>query len=180
VTAATNRWPTVLGIDPSLTSTGLVRIDQHDGVQLYRIRPRVKGHDRLDAILDAVSYSVRDADLVVIEGPSYGSTGTAYHQLAGLWWLITHHLYRAGRPYAVVSPQARAKYATGNGGAGKDAVLAAVVRRYADVDVTGNDVADALILAAMGARWIGEPIDSVPKTHLVAMDKVSWPEAVSA
>jgi hypothetical protein len=73
------------------------------------------------------------------------------------------------------------KYATGKGMIAKDAVLAAVVRRYVGIDVTCNDEADALILAAMGARHLGQPIeDSLPLTHLAAMDNVHWPATSNA
>lgn len=40
---------------------------------------------------------------------------------------------------------------------------------------TGNDEADALVLAAMAHRHLGHPIDELPKTHLAAMDKIRWP-----
>ncbi|WP_344250995.1 hypothetical protein, partial [Isoptericola hypogeus] len=93
----------------------------------------------------------------------------------GLWWLMVHRLLRNDYPVAVVAPPARAKYATGAGNAAKDKVLAAVVRRYPNVEVTGNDEADALVLAAMGARRLGHAIDDLPKNHLVAMEKVAWP-----
>jgi crossover junction endodeoxyribonuclease RuvC len=57
-------------------------------------------------------------------------------------------------------------------------VLAAVVRRYPHTDVTGNDLADALVLAAMGARRLGFPIEtSLPVANLAAMTKISWPQA---
>ena len=81
-----------------------------------------------------------------------------------------------------MTPTARAKYGTGKGNAAKDAVLAAVIRRYPAVDVTGNDEADALILAAMGARHLGIPLElsPVPGPCLDALLKVRWPELVSA
>jgi hypothetical protein len=54
-----------------------------------------------------------------------------------------------------------------------------VVRRYQQVDITGNDIADALVLAAMGARQLGTPIEtSLPAVHLTAMTKISWPKGV--
>ncbi|GMA22268.1 hypothetical protein GCM10025864_44320 [Luteimicrobium album] len=55
-------------------------------------------------------------------------------------------------------------------------MLAAVIRRHPTVDITGNDEADALILAAMGARHLGHPIDDVPATHLAAMNGGQWPD----
>lgn len=117
-----------------------------------------------------------EADLVVVEQPAFSRSTGSMHDRSGLWWLAVAKLRSLDRPVVEVTPTARAKYATGKGNAGKDAVLAAVVRRYPDVEVTGNDEADALVLAAMGARWAGHPIDDPPKTHLAALEAVRWPE----
>lgn len=43
--------------------------------------------------------------------------------------------------------------------------MAATIRRWPQVNVTGNDEADALILAAIGCRQSGVPIDDIPKGH---------------
>lgn len=54
--------------------------------------------------------------------------------------------------------------------------MLAVARRYMSlVDVANNDQADALVLAALGARQLSQPIDDLPQTHPRAMMKVSWP-----
>jgi crossover junction endodeoxyribonuclease RuvC len=170
----------VVGLDLSLTATGVA--DNSGAVRI--IKTKLTSHDRLRHINDAVLELVcsyhgdgRRADLVVVEGPSYGSQGSSYHQLAGLWWLLTHSLWRAALPYAVVSPQARAKYATGKGNAGKDAVLAAVVRRYPQVEISDNNAADAWVLMAMGCDYLGEPLAEMPAAHREALAKVAWPTA---
>lgn len=78
-------------------------------------------------------------------------------------------------PIVIITPSQRAKYATGKGNASKDAVLLAVARRYPTVEVTDNNEADALVLAAMIARLAGRPIEtSLPQTHLDALAKVRW------
>ena len=75
-----------------------------------------------------------------------------------------------------VPPSCRAKYATGKGNAGKDEVLLAASRRYPHAPIVGNDDADAVVLAAIGARLLGEPVeDSLPKTHLDALAKLTLP-----
>lgn len=177
----------IIGIDPSLTSTGLAVIEPGKFVHTGTILGRGVGIPRMRQTRTSVGAWLgawnQATDLAVIEGPSYNSMSgqKGHHERAGLWWLLVDMLVKRGVQYAVVPPACRARYATGKGNAGKDAVLAAVVRRYADVDVTGNDQADALVLAAMGARWLGEPIEtSLPKANLTAMDAVRWPEAVTA
>src|ERR1035441_4124210 len=178
--AALGYPPRITGLDLSLTSTGFARICGGD-TALARLRTLKRdGHSRLEFLLAEIACRVRDADLVVVEGPSYGSQAgqKGHHERAGLWWLVTHMLWRQGLPYAVVPPAVVKKYATGAGGglkAGKDQVLAAVIRRYPDVPVDGNDQADALVLAAMGADHLGCPLATVPKEHRAALASVIWP-----
>ena len=144
-----------------------------------RIRPPAKmdGHSRMEWLCGEIYSYISNASLVLVEGPSYGSSGSqGFHEGAGLWWLVTHRLWKNGFRTAIVPPKTRAKYATGNGGASKDAVFAAAIRRYKDVDFDGNDAADALILAAMGADYLGHPLAIVPKVNRAALDAIEWPE----
>lgn len=183
---------TTIGLDLSLTSTGIAVIGSDQTVTVSRVQSKGSKtatlNDRRERIhkldlaifqhiVNAHEHSLTGPPLVVIEAPSFGQARQGgQHDRSGLWWLVVS---RAGQYYdiAEVAPATRSKYATGKGNAAKDAVLAAVVRRYPQVDVTGNDEADALILAAMGARHLGQPIDDLPKTHLAAMDAVRWPTA---
>lgn len=173
----------VLGIDPSLTSTGVAIVADGRVESVARIScPKPTGpgaeHVRLAAILaDVLRIVGRPGDLRVdavgIEGPSFSSRGGSSHERAGLWWLITQTLWTWRVPYYVVTPSQRMIYATGSGQADKDRVIAAVVRRYLEVEVTGNDEADGLIIAAIGARMLGEPVEeSLPQTHLRALAKI--------
>jgi crossover junction endodeoxyribonuclease RuvC len=165
----------VLGLDLSLTSTGMAVIGDGD-VKLHRIQSaKLAGHERIDRLRGCVRTWAQDKTLVVIEGPSFGSPNKQ-HELGGLWWIITRMLWRAGQPYAVVAPAQLKRYAAGKGNAGKDEVLAAVVRRYPMADVDGNDVADALVLAAMGADHLGCPLATVPQAHRAVLAGVKWPQ----
>jgi crossover junction endodeoxyribonuclease RuvC len=136
--------------------------------------------DRIDRFQDEILAWVYDLapDLVVIEQPAY-SKNTQTHDMSGVWWGVVGALRRMSYPVAEVSPSVRPIYAVGKGsgkGTDKDSVMAAVVKRYLNFDVTGNDVADALILAMMGSRHLGMPLDDpMPQTHLRAIDSVRWP-----
>lgn len=177
--------PVVAGIDLSLTSTGVVL----SAGGLHRVRSKGKRDDtlaqryaRLHGLANEVVGLTQYADLVVIEQPAYGQVGGSVHDRAGLWWLVVSRLHFLEVPVAEASPTARAKYATGKGGgpsASKDAVLAAVVRRFPDWEVTGNDVADALVLCAMGRDHLGAPLADLPALHRDALLKVAWPAAPS-
>lgn len=168
----------VLGLDLSLTATGLAEVGTNYTASTLKPGKAVgTGYDRLDWILGHVrdvAHEYADGHLVVVEGPAYGAKGSAVHQIAGLWWLITHHLWLGGIDFAVVPPAALKRYATGKGNAGKDEVLLATARRFPDFD-GDNNAADALWLAAMGADHAGQPIAAMPATNREALVKVEWP-----
>lgn len=198
----------VVGLDLSTTSTGLVRIqlgEEPPMVGIHRIRsaksksvpkgeqPSIRQrHDRLQVIEDQIAALVgelprgvrgiaRYPDLLVVEGPSFASTGFTQHDLSGNWWRVVRRILRHDIPVADVSPSQVKKYATGSGGSqvSKTDVIAAVLKRYPDHadQVTGDDTADALVLAAIGCRHLGYPLEaSLPAAHLAAMDKIRWPE----
>ncbi|MFC4912555.1 hypothetical protein [Actinomadura gamaensis] len=167
--------PTVIGLDVSLTSTGIAI-----GHRLTRVTSTGRKADslavrcgRLRQLADQIDAQVRDVDLVVIEQPAYSRSQGSAHDRSGLWWLVVDRLHGRGIPVAEVAPTSRARYAAGRGNAGKDEVLAAAIRRYPDVPISGNDEADAYILAAMGLDHLGHPPVVVPQTHRAALDKVA-------
>lgn len=179
----------VVGLDLSLASTGAARIDTAAGdVKLQRIqsKPRARRKDEPAATLTERGVRLRrittqaltlcqGARLVTVEGPAFASSGAGTWDRAGFWWLVVNSLLAARVPLVEVPPSNVKIYATGKGNADKDTVLASVVRRYPDVEVDGNDVADGLVLAAMAARFIGHPLEpSMPQTHLRGMDNVHW------
>lgn len=177
----------VVGIDPSLTGTGVATVTA-DGslVQVIGSKPVAnpsftdRDH-RLQFVADAVDLFVGAVcDLVVIEGPALGKASPHTWDRAGLWWRIVHQLHDRGVPLAVCPPTVRAKWATGKGNAGKGAVIAAVARMWPDVDLPDDNAADALAFATIGAQQIG--ISSVPvlARHRDAMKSVDWPACLGA
>lgn len=172
----------VVGLDLSLTATGIAAITDttvvhtitSKGAKDATLTERRQRLDRLE--LAIAEWLPENLDLIVVEAPSFGQMRQAgEHARAGLWWRVVSILDDCYAPVAEVPPATLKKYVTGKGNAGKDEVLLAVSRRYPDVDVKDNNQADALVLAAMGARRLGFPIDDMPKAHLAAMDAVRWP-----
>ncbi|MEU4095525.1 hypothetical protein [Streptomyces sp. NPDC026673] len=181
------RSPLVIGVDPSLTCTGIAGDGWADALRPKKLR----GHPRLQWLRDEVRERTRAADLVLIEGAAYGRGGQAgHHELAGLWWHLTQDWWERGIPYVVVNPHSRTIYATGSANPAKDhprakrariakgMVRDAVAQRYGiECEGPGRyDQADAFILAAMGLHWAGWPLAEVPETHSRALEAVPWPE----
>jgi Holliday junction resolvasome RuvABC endonuclease subunit len=184
----------IVGLDLSLTSTGYARITDPDkAVPMWWSHTQgskalaaddkvwVSVHNRIHSLCTELLLEVdRDApDLVVMEGPSLGSKGAGTWDRAGLWWLVYDGLHRQGQTVAVAPPANVKIYATGKGGgadASKDAVLLAAARRYKDAPISNNNEADAIVLAAMGCRHLGHPVEkSLPTTHLRALTGCQWP-----
>lgn len=164
--------PRVLGLDYSLTSTGVATTRPHKATL---IRPRTKGHARLEELKASVAALVRQArpELAVIESGSYASTSSTFHQLAGGWWLVAHEIYRLGLPYATVPPGTLKRYATGSGSADKHTMVAAARAAWPNLIIPNDDAADALFLAAMGAHYLGRP--QMTSRAPDALDAISWP-----
>jgi crossover junction endodeoxyribonuclease RuvC len=175
---------TVAGIDPSLTSTGLALVHLDGTVETRRIQSKGSKDatwdergKRIRELAEKVTDPIVAGSLVVIESPSYASVSTSSHDRSGLWWDIFHCLVVLDCTIIPVTPAQRMTYAVGKGGGqgtDKDNILAAAIKRYPDIDITGNDIADAVLLAAIGARLTGNPIeDTLPAANLKALTKLN-------
>jgi crossover junction endodeoxyribonuclease RuvC len=172
--------PTVIGVDLSLTATGmsdgrttwLVKSTGHKGDTLATRR------ERLDLLTAAIAAHIQhhQADLVVLEGPSLGQTRQGgQHDRAGLWWLIVDWCFEYGIPAAEVPPASLKRYATGKGDANKGAIIEATTRRYPHVATGGDDNrCDALWLHAMGLDHL-TGTSTVPAAHRTGLAVVQWP-----
>ena len=165
-----NAYPQIVGIDPSLTATGIAL---PDGTTLT-IRTNLRSMERLAEIRSTILGLAFEIDLVVIEGYSYGS-GHGAHQLGELGGTIRLALWDAAIPYVDVAPTGRAKYATGRGNAGKSLVVSELSARTGRTFHDDNQ-ADAYILRAMALEHYGHPCIDVPKTHRDALTAITWPE----
>lgn len=180
--------PRILALDLSLTDTGVCALTVGPGGLLSGTTSRIKSKaggtrycdvsSRISMIAQAINFQVTDhrPDLVVIESPALGSTTGQAHSRAWLWGSVYDGVRLSDTEIITITPQGVKMYATGRGNADKDEVLAAVIKRFGPLglDVTNNNVADAVTEAAVGARYIGCPIDGdMPKANLRAMDKLS-------
>lgn len=171
--------PRVLGIDLSLTCTGLAGPVWTDTIKPpAKMRGTVRMMHIRSTLLDRY---LNGLDLVAIEGPSYGSQAgqSGHHERAGLWWLVRCVLDARGHDVAVIPPASVKKYATGRGNASKVDMVREVTKRFPWF-VGGEDEADALVLAAMAADHLGQPMADMPAAHRKALDAVQWPDLAQA
>lgn len=161
----------VVGVDLSLTSTGIAFANG----ETRTIKVPADGMARLSSIRSHLMAYVEvfGADLVVIEGYSYGSPNRAAH-LGELGGVIRLALYERRVRYVDVPPAVLKKYATGKGNAGKNEMLTEAVRRLGYTG-SSDDEADALWLRAAALEHYGEPVAAMPQENVKALAKVSWP-----
>lgn len=169
----------VIGIDPSLTGTGV-----SDGDTTWLVRSSGKKTDslaqRTERLLDLrnriLDHTIVGTDLILIEGPAYASHTGHMHDRSGLWWQLVTALHLRGHQIVEVPPKVVKKYATGKGNAPKSALIDAAARRFPGVDTGDGDEnrVDALWLAAMGVDWLGGP-SLVSAAQREALDSIAWP-----
>ena len=189
----------IIAIDPSLSATGLACLDttdlEHPAWQVGLAKGKKIGtgpeaeYRRILGLSLLIEEWVHAAlggsqpDLIVIESPAFSKHQGMAHERSGLWWTVYGQMISFGvpihqpPPILTVMPNLRAKYATGKANAAKDTVMLAVAKRYPDADPRDNNEADAVCLAAMGARLLGEPVDALPQTHIAALKTLALPVA---
>lgn len=176
----------IVGVDPSISSSGVVVLGA--ACKFERVQSKPQGDDlanrlarlRMQALhVMAVLDGPRDdegIDLVVIEGPAFGSNNSMTHMLSGFWWLLVHGLEKFA-PVAVVQPGTLKKFATGDGRADKDGMVAAAIAAFPMAGIKNNDVADASALAAMGAVYLGREFGGgFASSGRASVQKVHWPD----
>ena len=177
---------TVLGLDLSLTATGICRLADGSpelttvgskghtkdtiGLRAYRLRVLA------DLVLAAVA--IDKPDLVIVEGPSVMSKGGSNWDRAGLWWHVVGALHAMELPTAIVPPSTLKKWAAGKGNADKATVAVHLARLWPDVTAADDNQWDALALATMGAQWLGR---STPTRahHAASLAGGEWPERLT-
>ena len=174
----------IIGIDPSLTGTGIA---SDEGLHTITSKPgdtTLTGRSaRLTTIvheLDNIVLGVkpwrfeRTPNLVVIEAPSLAQKSQAGTlDRNGLWWLIVDRLHTLGIPVVEVTPSTLKKFATGKGNATKPDMRMALYQR-AGLDCRDDNQVDAWWLRQLGLHIIEDP-DRIPLplTHTTALAKVN-------
>ena len=174
----------VVGIDPSLTGTGIIvlRNGEPGKALTTKNEPKLGTIERVRRIYEQINNVIENLStcyvnayigdmrmirweppsLIVIEGFSYGSKGRGVFDIAYLGWRIREELERYRTeddiPWLEVSPSHVKQFATGKGNANKEIVLQQVYKRWG-VELTDNNQADAYVLAQIGRAYLGEADD---------------------
>ena len=141
----------IIGIDPSLTETGVVVLDDTGSiVEAIGLKSKkLRGMERLVWIREQVKSRLTQnkPTIVVIEGYSFGSRGRAIFNLGELGGVLRVLLHDLGIKYVEVPPTVLKKF-LGKGNFSKEEVMAAISKRYG-IDFQNDNVADAYALGRM-------------------------------
>lgn len=171
------RAPRVLGLDLSITATGIAYRDGSTGTCGG---PSEKGDRRLLTIEQMVTIAVGGEDIglgplpdvaVLEDLPTHaraaGITGMVHGTVRAL-------LLRRGVPYVVLTPATLKAYATGKGTADKTAMAMAAYKR-SGLEFADDNQCDAAWLRWAGLDWLGFPEFPLPAAHRDRLKKANWP-----
>ena len=145
----------IIGIDPSLTATGVVILE--DGKikdqLLIKTKPSgdhpIKELNRLFEIRRSLP-KMEDDDVCIMEGIAFMARNTsALIQLSALNYFIREKLYLDGIKFIVVPPTVLKKFISGKGNSPKELIILEIFKRYG-VTFNDNNLADAYALARIG------------------------------
>lgn len=165
---------TVLGLDLSLTATGIAYVD--GGTATVKTRT-VDGDRRLKYIVDAVGEATaQGVEFVVIEDlPKHAHSAGITGMVHGAVRLA---LIEEAVPYVLVPAATLKAYATGKGNADKTAMALAAFKR-GHIEFADDNQCDAWWLRAAGLDRLGTPLFPLPEAQRVRLDKVRWPDVVA-
>lgn len=170
------QYTRVVGIDPSLTGSGICTIEFNakeltvTGLQTFKSVPPAHSYARIGryrGIVDHIFGQTQNCltwghTFVCIEGYSFLARGSAVTAMPELGALLRNRAQDFTIPWIEFSPSSIKKYGTGNGAAKKDLVMMAVHQRLGHLlagtgfELKDSNQADAFVIAIMGAdyaRW---------------------------
>lgn len=147
----------IIGIDPSVTATGLFETasGRAQTIKTKAARGDARLHDISNALLNFLARCERYITLAVLEdlpisARAAGKTGMAHGVIRER--LISMHI-----DYITLPPATLKKAAVGSGKADKADMIEGYRAAYPDVTVTDDNQADAAWLAECGRAFLGMP-----------------------
>lgn len=164
----------IIGIDPSLSATGVARRGESwtittkagDPARLQHIYQRINAQAAVATLDDGPALAV--VEDLPSHAKSAGLTGMAQG-------VIRLALLNCGLPYVTVPPATLKKFATSKGNCDKADMRMEWFKRTGE-DVRDDNQVDALWLRQIGLHLTDSP-DALPlpKTHTVALEKLTLP-----
>lgn len=162
----------VIGIDLSLTGTGIIKLQDGKITNQKLIKSKPNGDlpiDELKRIMEIRESIAREIEtdinsiiqLVAIEGLAFMARNTtALVQLSGLNYMIREKLYSLKIPFVIVAPTSLKKFITGKGNIAKEMMLLETYKKY-KVYFTDNNLCDAYGLAMIANSLVS--FEKIPK-----------------
>lgn len=153
---------TILGIDQSLSGTGLTAIRANfpnvEVVQTAVISSKKKGFERLEEIISGMKAMVQEInpDLVVMEDVTRMAASASLSALVELAGILRLELYRMGIPAVIQNQSSMKKFSFGSGDTKKDSGYMLKVYDSTGERFATDDQADAFLHARLLANivWI--------------------------
>lgn len=159
-----------LGLDLSLTGTGVVILEDGKFVKRHLIKSKPVGDlplnevRRIRKIVEEIEMIVTDREetinVAVIEGLAFMvRNATALVQLSALNYMTRAMLDDYHIPFVIVAPTSLKKFVTGSGASKKDVMLIETYKRWG-VSITNDNECDAYGLARVGEALLSTDIKS--------------------
>jgi crossover junction endodeoxyribonuclease RuvC len=173
----------VVGMDPSLTSSGLCLRSDGKVLAVRSIKTEPKNFPcdlaRYRHIADEVMGFIPDnVSLVVVEDfftPSNSAQIGSAMKLIGLGHLVRMRMYDQRIPFVVPAPSQLKKFVSGNGNCPKDMICKEVYKRWG-IDTKNDDEADAVVGAHLAVALVeqlrGEDMSSYAKFQMDVVTNV--------
>jgi Holliday junction resolvasome RuvABC endonuclease subunit len=166
---------TIVGIDPSVSKTGLVIRDRNGAYHATLIDTRAKRGqpkptdpgrlvsicDRSLAQIEQYGNASPDNPLLLVIEDCVATQGPSRVNIALHWMLRTWVADNMASEVLLVAPATLKKFCTGAGNAEKGTIGAAIMKRWGSCvpDGTTEDVLEALALVKMGECWLSRGLD---------------------
>jgi len=158
----TTQFPSILGLDPSLTNLGFASISSKSKTEISipevgTISLKSKSTDRLKHFVSILPYLLLKymPNVVVVEDYAYGASNKSHQigELGGLVRLVIAEYSEVINQFCLsifLSPTQVKKFATGVGNSKKNIMLMHMFKQFG-IELKDDNQADAFYLAAMGS-----------------------------
>ena len=157
-----------IGIDPSMTGTAVVAIDQDGEIhceRLYSTKNDVPNEDRMIYLGNSIMSMVEkyfSTIPVYLEGISFASRGASIAEMAALNYHIRIRMRLRNIPYNSIPATSLKKFICGKGNVKKEQMLLQVYKKFG-VEFKDNNLCDAYCLARFALEEHPGPMPTLVK-----------------